>query len=104
MIHEVMVLDHSGPELAAMQYAAGLKMTLYAGLIATLLNPFHPLQEPVLAVGFGALIMVAVAVVVGCFESLMARLPLTWVSRYVWLAGWLAGAAALAVGMLGAKT
>ena len=23
MIHEVMVLDHSGPELAAMQYARG---------------------------------------------------------------------------------
>jgi hypothetical protein len=23
MVHEVMVLDHSGPELAAMQYAAG---------------------------------------------------------------------------------
>ena len=28
MIHEVMVLDHSGPELAAMQYAAAVKMTL----------------------------------------------------------------------------
>ena len=103
MIHEVMVLDHSGPELAAMQYAAGLKMTLYAGLIATLLNPFHPLQEPVLAVTVGALMMVGVAVVVGCFESLMARLPLPLVSRYVWLAGWLAGAAALVVGVIGGK-
>jgi hypothetical protein len=40
MIHEVMVLDHSGPELAAMQYAAAIKMTIYAGLIAALLNPF----------------------------------------------------------------
>lgn len=103
MIHEVMVLDHSGAELAAMQYAAGLKLTLYAGLIATLLNPFHPLQDPWMAVGTGTLIMVAVAVVVGCFESLMARLPLPQVPRYVWLAGWLAGAAALAVGALGAK-
>ncbi len=28
MIHEVMILDHSGPELAAMQYSAALKMTL----------------------------------------------------------------------------
>jgi formate hydrogenlyase subunit 4 len=40
MVHEVMVLDHSGPELAAMQYAAAIKMTVYAGLIAALLNPF----------------------------------------------------------------
>ena len=45
MVHEVMVLDHSGPELAAMQYAAALKMTIYAGLIAALLNPFDPLTH-----------------------------------------------------------
>ena len=25
MVHEVMVLDHSGPELAAMQYAAAVE-------------------------------------------------------------------------------
>jgi formate hydrogenlyase subunit 4 len=50
MVHEVMVLDHSGPELAAMQYAAALKMTIYAGLIAALLNPFDPLQQTALAV------------------------------------------------------
>jgi len=31
MVHEVMILDHSGPELAAMQYASAMKMTTYAG-------------------------------------------------------------------------
>jgi formate hydrogenlyase subunit 4 len=101
MIHEVMILDHSGPELAAMQYAAALKMTLYAGLIATLLNPFTPMSDPLAALAASVGIMLAVAVVVGCFESLMARLPLPWVSHYVWLAGWLVGFAALAVGVLG---
>jgi formate hydrogenlyase subunit 4 len=101
MIHEVMILDHSGPELAAMQYAAALKMTLYAGLIATLINPFTPMADPLAAVVTSVGIMLAVAVVVGCFESLMARLPLPWVSHYVWLAGWLVGFAALAVGVLG---
>ncbi|MDD2809980.1 MAG: NADH-quinone oxidoreductase subunit H, partial [Rhodoferax sp.] len=101
MIHEVMILDHSGPELAAMQYAAGLKMTLYAGLMATLLNPFDPLSAPLLATATAVALMLAVAVVVGCFESLMARLPLKWVTRYVWLAGWLVLLAAATVGVTG---
>lgn len=101
MIHEVMILDHSGPELAAMQYAAALKMTLYAGLIATLLNPLSPMTDPLAAIAASVGIMLAVAVVVGCFESLMARLPLPWVSHYVWLAGWLVGFAALVVGVVG---
>jgi formate hydrogenlyase subunit 4 len=101
MIHEVMILDHSGPELAAMQYAAGLKMTLYAGLIATLLNPVDPLAAPMAAVTTSVLLMLAVAIVVGCFESLMARLPLKWVTGYVWIAGWLSLTAAAIVGITG---
>jgi len=101
MIHEVMILDHSGPDLAAMQYAAGLKLTLYAGLIATLLNPFDPLAVPVAAIATSLALMLAVAVVVGCFESLMARLPLKWVTGYVWVAGWLTLLAAAVVGVTG---
>ena len=101
MVHEVMILDHSGPELAAMQYAAGLKMTLYAGLIATLLNPVDPLSAPLAALAISISLMLAVAVVVGCFESLMARLPLKWVPHYVWSAGWLVALAALIVGVTG---
>ncbi|MBP9149391.1 MAG: NADH-quinone oxidoreductase subunit H [Rhodoferax sp.] len=101
MIHEVMILDHSGPDLAAMQYAAGLKLTLYCGLIATLLNPFDPLVAPVAAIATSIGLMLAVAVVVGCFESLMARLPLKWVTGYVWVAGWLTLVAAAVVGVTG---
>jgi len=101
MIHEVMILDHSGPELAAMQYAAGLKMTLYAGLIATLLNPVDPFASPLAAIAVSVVLMLLVAVVVGCFESLMARLPLHWVPSYVWLSGWLVALAALVVGVAG---
>jgi formate hydrogenlyase subunit 4 len=86
MIHEVMVLDHSGPELAIMQYAAALKMTLYAGLIAALLNPFDPLMYPLAAVLFSVSAMLSVAVAVGCVESLTARLPMRWVPVYVLLA------------------
>ena len=86
MIHEVMILDHSGPELAAMQFAAAMKMTLYAGLIAALLNPFNPLADPVACVLASAVLMLAVALAVGCVESLTARLPMRWVTRYLLIA------------------
>lgn len=101
MIHEVMILDHSGPDLAAMQYAAGLKLTLYAGLIATLLNPFDPLTSPLAATATSVSLMLGVALVVGCFESVIARLPLKWVTGYAWVAGWLTLAAAALVGLTG---
>ncbi len=90
MVHEVMILDHSGPELAAMQYAAGLKMTIYAGLIAALLNPFDATTAPLLAVLSAVLIMALVALAVGCVESLMARLRMRLVPRYLMLASLLA--------------
>jgi formate hydrogenlyase subunit 4 len=104
MVHEVMILDHSGPELAAMQYAAALKMTIYAGLIAALLNPFDPLTQTALCVLVSLLLMAGVAVAVGCVESLTARLRMRLVPVYLMLAsacaalclgaaGWLARAA-----------
>ena len=90
MIHEVMVLDHSGPELAAMQYAAALKMTIYAGLVAALLNPFDLAVAPLACILFSAFIMAGVAVVVGCVESLVARLRMRLVPLYLMLASTLA--------------
>jgi formate hydrogenlyase subunit 4 len=94
MVHEVMILDHSGPELAAMQYASALKMTIYAGLIAALVNPFDPLDAPVACVLSSLFAMGAVAVAVGCVESLVARLRMRLVPRYLMLAS-LVGAACL---------
>ncbi len=102
MIHEVMILDHSGPELAAMQYAAGLKMTLYAGLIAALLNPFDPFATPLACVLTSLAVMLGVAVAVGCVESLVARLRMRWVAGYV-LAASVTAAACMAVVGWGAR-
>jgi formate hydrogenlyase subunit 4 len=98
MVHEVMILDHSGPDLAAMQYAAALKMTVYAGLIAALLNPFDPRVAPLAAIAASLAIMAAVALAVGCVESLVARLRLNLVPVYLMLA---TAAAALCVGAAG---
>jgi formate hydrogenlyase subunit 4 len=100
MVHEVMVLDHSGPELAAMQFAAALKLTSYAGLIAALLNPFDPGSDPWLAVPASVLLMGLVAIAVGCVESLTARLRLRLVPRYLMLAS-LAGVLCLVVAASG---
>ena len=105
MIHEVMILDHSGPDLAAMQYAAALKMTLYAGLIAALLNPLISALAPVdapLTVALVSLgLMLAVGLVIGAVESLSARLPLRWVPRYILIAS-ASALAAMAVVAYGA--
>ena len=101
MIHEVMILDHSGPELAAMQFSAALKMSLYAGLIAALINPFSPTESP-LACALASLgLMLAVALIVGCIESLSARLPMRWVTRYLSIASAAAFFAMIVIGLGG---
>jgi formate hydrogenlyase subunit 4 len=74
MVHEVMILDHSGPELAMVQYASAVKMTMLAGIIAAVLNPFSTTSAPILAVLTSAVLIVLIAVSVGLIESLIARL------------------------------
>jgi formate hydrogenlyase subunit 4 len=86
MIHEVMILDHSGPELAALQYAAVLKTVLCAALLASLVNP----EAPSRGFSVGALqigLVLATGIAVGCVESLTARLKLRSVPHYIFLAG-----------------
>jgi formate hydrogenlyase subunit 4 len=87
MIHEVMILDHAGPDLAAVQYAAAMKMTLCAALIAGVLDPVRASDRPVLAVAIHLALTVGVAVAVGLVESLVARLKLRVVPKYVLVGG-----------------
>ena len=73
MIHEVMVLDHSGPPLAMVLHGASVKLMLFAVFLAQAVLPFPTLPGPMsLALLAGAVLMVAVAV--GLVESLTARL------------------------------
>ncbi|MFO0722577.1 MAG: NADH-quinone oxidoreductase subunit H [Myxococcota bacterium] len=83
MIHEVMILDHSGPELAALQGAAALKLAVYAGLIASFLNPVPASVSPVLSAMIAVVLTALVAIGVGCVESLIARLKMRAVPWYV---------------------
>ncbi len=100
MVHEVMILDHSGPDLAAMQYAAALKMTMFAGLIAAVLNPFDPVTQPVPCVLASLATMVVVAIAVGCVESLVARLRMRFVPIYLLSASGIAALCLVGAGWL----
>ncbi len=83
MIHEVMILDHAGPDLAAIQYAAAVKLTLCAGLLAALVNPFSAATRPGLAVVTSLGLILGVAALTGLVESLVARLRLRALPSYV---------------------
>ncbi len=82
MVHEVMVLDHSGPDLAAIQYASALKLYVATALVATLFNPWAGTGSALAAVVNLAL-CAALGVLVGTVESLIARLRLRVVPRYI---------------------
>jgi formate hydrogenlyase subunit 4 len=85
MIHEVMVLDHSGPDLAAIQYGSAIKFYVGASMLATLLNPWAGSGGATPAAANLALCAV-VAVAIGTVESLIARLKLRSVPKYIALA------------------
>src|SRR5262249_52371489 len=78
MIHEVMVLDHSGPAFGLILYGAALKLFVFGALVVRVAWPLATgapwLDLPVLVGG-----MLVVAVVIGVVESTMARLRLTHV-------------------------
>ncbi len=107
MIHEVMVLDHSGPDLALIEYAAALKLWIFGLLVAGVILPVTGHMLPVsgavgndahLAVLYAAVTLALVfltAVLVGLVESLMARLRMERVPQVLTLAGSFAGLAAL---------
>lgn len=98
MIHEVMVLDHSGPDLAFITYGAALKHWILGALVAGLVLPVHTgrLWVDVPAAVGG---MVVLAVGVGIVESVMARLRLVRVPQLLVGAGAMC-ALALVLGLM----
>ncbi len=73
MIHEVMILDHSGPPLAAILHGASMKLLLFAVLLVEAVLPLGGLSRLAAAGALAAGVLV-VTVGVGLVESLMARL------------------------------
>ena len=83
MIHEVMILDYSGPDLAFMVYAAAMKMMLIALLIANLCVPPYVSSITATVLFLGVLIVLSVAV--GAVESFIARSRMSHVPQFIFL-------------------
>lgn len=92
MIHEVMVLDHGGPDLAMITYAASLKMWVLGALIVGIVLPVRS-GSPLLDLGAATAGMFGLAVATGLVESGMARLRLLRVPHLLAAALVLAGLA-----------
>lgn len=80
MIHEVMVLDHCGPDFACIVYSGALKLWLVGTLVVSLLIPV-PTYSVWLNTAMSVVAMGVLAVLTGLIESTMARLRLLQVPR-----------------------
>src|SRR5216683_2787352 len=85
MIHEVMVLDHSGPDLAMIQYGSALKLWLFASIIIGVAVPWRSGNRWV-DTAFALIGMLALAIATGLIESSMARLRLLRVPQLLLVA------------------
>jgi formate hydrogenlyase subunit 4 len=86
MIHEVMVLDHSGPPFGMILYGAALKLFVFAALVVRLVAPI-PTGMAVVDWAILAGGIVVVSFLVGVVESAMARLRMPTVPNLLIGAG-----------------
>jgi len=89
MIHEVMVLDHSGPDFAFISYGAALKLWAFGAILVGVALPVRGLAVPLTVLAFLAG-MLLLGVWVGLVESVMARLRLDRVPKLLLSASLLA--------------
>jgi formate hydrogenlyase subunit 4 len=81
MIHEVMVLDHGGPDLAFVLYGSALKLWLWSALLVGVLLPAGLATSAVAAVVAAVAGVLLVAVGIGVVESVLARARLVRVPQ-----------------------
>jgi formate hydrogenlyase subunit 4 len=92
MIHEVMVLDHGGPDFGLILYGQAIKLWVLGSLIIGVVLPLDT-RWAVLDVVISLLAMLGLAVLVGVVESTMARLRLVRVPQLLVGAATLSGVA-----------
>ncbi len=89
MIHEVMVLDHSGPDFAMILYGAAIKLWIFCALLAGILIPVRSGNYLLDGLAtLGGIFLLAIGI--GVIESSMARLRLLRVPQLLSGAGVLA--------------
>src|SRR5512138_370470 len=80
MIHEVMVLDHSGPAFGIILYGAALKLFVLGAVFVNVVLPIAT-GDPLLDWAIFIVAMLVLAVTIGVVESVMARLRLVRVPQ-----------------------
>lgn len=83
MIHEVIILDNSGVDLAFITWASAIKIFLFEALIANLLVP-SDLNLHCAILMFLAIIAV-LSIIVGTVESAIARFRMTHVFEFIFI-------------------
>jgi formate hydrogenlyase subunit 4 len=78
MIHEVMVLDHSGPLLGLILYGASIKLFVLSAVLLHVVFPFQTGSAPMDWLLF-VVELLGVAIAVGVVESVIARLKMVHV-------------------------
>ncbi|MGD8847396.1 MAG: NADH-quinone oxidoreductase subunit H, partial [Desulfobacteraceae bacterium] len=81
MIHEVMVLDHSGPDFALIELGSFFKLFFYSTFVTRLICPFTLGNAFIDGVLFFALMAVVYAAI-GVTESVMARYRMDKVPQF----------------------
>ncbi len=97
MIHEVMVLDHSGPMLGLIQYGAALKYFILGSVLVDILLPDSN-QFFLIELGLFLGAMGLLSIMTGIVESVMARLPMRRVPNLLVAACLLCGVGFLLIG------
>lgn len=83
MIHEVMILDNSGSDLALFTWGNSIKMLLISSLIANILIPAH--FSELVSTALYLFIIFAISVIIGTVESGMARIRMSHVFEFVFI-------------------
>ena len=83
MIHEVMILDNSGADLAFYTWANGIKMLLLSSLIASIIIPAN--LSLWLSIVLYLILMFVISVVIGTIESLMARIRMSHLFEFIFI-------------------
>ena len=86
MIHEVMILDNSGPDLALYEYASAIKLWIFSLIIVrTVMIPFS--VSPGIEVILLIFLIFLISAAAGIVESILARASLLKVPKLIFSAG-----------------
>lgn len=86
MVHEAMVLEYSGRHLAMIELAASVKLLLYVSVIACIFFPFGFSWGYVVGLGAYLLKLAAGGVLLGVFESSIAKMRVFRVPEFLGIA------------------